>query len=255
MNLRLAGSRTVDRPEFRELAPFQFTEASSLRQLSGNPDLQVADIYNADAKWEWFPNPGEVISVGAFYKYLDRPIEQVYFAAASSLYSFQNADHGYLYGAELSVRKRLPFSDFWNQFTLGAGMSLIQSKVTVIPGSGFEPTNTQRSLQGQSPYTVNASLQWQSSGGATELGAYYGVFGRRIEAAGGNGVPDIVESPRHLVDITWRQGLTRNLSMKLKVENLLDEPYEWTQEANGIERMQRRYRVGQSISLGLTYGS
>jgi len=255
MNLRLAGSRTLDRPEFRELAPFQFTEASSLRQLSGNPDLQIADIYNADAKWEWFPNPGEVISVGAFYKYLDQPIEQVYFAAASSLYSFQNAESGYLYGAELSLRKRLPFSDFWNHFTVGAGFSLIQSQVTVIPGSGFDPTNLQRPLQGQSPYTVNANLQWQSTGGATELGAYYGVFGRRIEAAGGSGVPDIKEDSRHVIDLTWRQGVYRNLSLKLKVENLLDQPYQWSQEANGIQRMQRRYRVGQSISLGLTYGS
>ncbi|MCL7970610.1 MAG: TonB-dependent receptor [marine benthic group bacterium] len=255
MNLRLAGSRTVDRPEFRELAPFQFTEASSLRQLRGNPSLQIADITSADAKWEWFPNAGEVLSVGAFYKYLTNPIEQVFFAAASSLYSYQNAESAYLYGAELTVRKRLDYGRFWSHFTLGAGFSVTQSNVTVLPGDGFNPTNLSRALQGQSPFTVNANLVWLSTQGGTELGAYYGVFGRRIEAAGGSGVPDITEDPRHVLDLTWRQNLRGHLSLKLKVQNLLDSPYRRSQEANGIERVQREYTVGQSISLALTYGN
>jgi len=255
MNLRLAGSQTVDRPEFRELAPFQFTEASSLRQLRGNPSLQIASITNIDGKWEWFPNPGEVLSFGLFYKHLDKPIEQVFFAAASSLYSYQNADSGNLYGAEISARKRLGSDAFWNHFTIGAGLSLIRSEVTVVPGNGFNPTNLNRSLQGQSPYTVNANLTWLSTNGGTEVGAFYGVFGERIEAAGGSGVPDIKQDPRHLVDLTLRQQLFRNLSMKVKVQNLLNSPYQWSQESNGIERMQRRYTVGQSFSLALTYGN
>lgn len=255
MNLRLAGSRTLDRAEFRELAPFQFTEASSLRQLKGNPNLVIADITNADAKWEWFPNPGEVLSVGVFYKHLENPIEQVFFAAASSLYSYQNAESGYLYGAELTLRKRLDYGEFWNHFTLGAGLSVTESNVTVVPGGGFNPTNPSRPLQGQSPYTVNANLTWQSTQGATELGAFYGVFGSRIEAAGGSGVPDIVEDPRHVVDLTWRQQLRGYLSLRLKVRNLLDAPYQRSQEANGIERVQRYYTTGQSISLTLSYGN
>lgn len=254
MNLRLAGSRTVDRPEFRELAPFQFTEASSLRQLRGNPELEIADIYSLDAKWEWYPRTGEVLSVGAFYKYLDRAIEQVYFAAASSLYSYQNAESATLYGVEASLRKRLDVNDFLSHFTVGAGASVIESEVEVIAGSGFNPTNLTRSLQGQSPYTVNASLSWLSSGDATELGAYYGVFGKRIEAAGGSGVPDIELEPRHQLDFTLRQRLTESMSVRLKAENLLDEPYEWTQSANGITRTQRFYKVGQTLSLSLSYG-
>ena len=131
----------------------------------------------------------------------------------------------------------------------------MSSEVTVVPGNGFNPTNLTRPLQGQSPYTVNANLTWLSTNGGTEVGAYYGVFGERIEAAGGSGVPDIKQSPRHLVDITLRQQLFSNLSMKVKVQNLLDSPYQWSQESNGIERMQRRYTVGQSFSLALTYGN
>jgi len=136
-----------------------------------------------------------------------------------------------------------------------AGVSLIDSNVTVVPGSGFNPTNLTRPLQGQSPYTVNANLTWLSTNGGTELGAYYGVFGQRIEAAGGSGVPDIKEDPRHVLDLTLRQQITGNLSMKLKAQNLLNSPYQWSQESNGIERVQRHYTVGQSLSVALTYGN
>jgi hypothetical protein len=256
MNLRAAASRTLDRPEFRELAPFQFSEASSLRQLVGNPGLEVAEITNLDAKWEWFPRPGEVLSFGAFYKQLHRPIEQVFIATASSAYSFQNADDGYVVGAELSVRRRLDFlGGFFDPFTLTGNLSLIDSEVTVVTQGAFIPTNEKRRLEGQSPYVVNLNLVWQSSTGATEVGAFYNVFGPRIEAAGGSGVPDIEERPRNVLDVTFRQQVTDRLGVRLKAENLLDAPYRWEQSANGITRIQREYAVGRSLSVGLSYGN
>lgn len=255
-NLRLAASQTLDRPEFRELAPFQFTEASSLRQLIGNPQLDVAEIVNLDAKWEWFPRAGEVVSLGAFYKALERPIEQVFIATASSGYSFQNAEDGYVLGGEVSVRKRLDFiGGFLSRVTMTGNFSLIDSEVNVIARGLFDPTNTTRRLEGQSPYVVNLNLVWQSDSGRTQIGTFYSVFGARIEAAGGSGVPDILEQPRHVVDLTFRHQLTPRLGLKLKAENILDQPYRWEQEANGITRVQREYQVGQTLSIGLSYGN
>lgn len=256
MNLRTAASRTLDRPEFRELAPFQFSEASSLRQLIGNPALEVAEITNLDAKWEWFPRRGEVLSIGAFYKRLDSPIEQVFLATASSAFSFQNATEGHVVGAEFSVRRRLDFlGDFFEAFALAGNLSLIDSEVTVLTRGAFIPTNEMRRLEGQSPYVVNLNLVWQSDAGATEVGAFYNVFGPRIEAAGGSGVPDIEEDARSVIDVTVRQRITDRLGVRLKAENLLDAPYRWQQSANGITRVQREYRVGRSISIGLSYGN
>lgn len=256
MNLRAAASRTLDRPEFRELAPFQFSEASSLRQLVGNPALEVAEITNLDAKWEWFPRRGEVLSIGAFYKQLDDPIEQVFLATASSAFSFQNATEGHVVGAELSVRRRLDFlGDFFEAFALAGNLSIIDSEVTVLTRGAFIPTNEKRRLEGQSPYVVNLNLVWQSETGATEVGAFYNVFGPRIEAAGGSGVPDIEESARNVVDLTFRQQVTDRLGVRIKAENLLNAPYRWQQSANGITRIQREYRVGQSVSIGLSYGN
>ena len=114
LQLRAAASRTLDRPEFRELAPFQFTEATSLRQLKGNPELVPAEIMGGDLRVDWFPGIGEMISVGGFYKSLTDPIEQVFVAAASSAYSFQNAEEATLVGLELDVRLRADrFADSW----------------------------------------------------------------------------------------------------------------------------------------------
>ncbi len=255
MNLRVAASRTVDRPEFRELAPFQFTEALSLRQIVGNPDLQVAEITNADLRWEWFPASGEVVSVSGFYKNFQDPIEQVFISTASSGYSYQNADHANLFGGEFTFRKRLDFlGSFWERLFLSGNALISHSEVTVIPGGIFNPTNVKRPLEGQSPYVANVSLSYESPGGNTDLGIFYNVYGDRVYAAGGSGVPDIIEQPRQLLDLTWVQKLWRGLQVKIKAENLLNSAFLWEQEANGVVQVQREYTIGRTISVGFSYG-
>ena len=49
MNLRLGYSTTVNRPEFRELAAFEFTDVVGSRAVRGNPDLERALIQNVDS--------------------------------------------------------------------------------------------------------------------------------------------------------------------------------------------------------------
>lgn len=255
MNLRAAASETVDRPEFRELAPFQFTEAASLRQIEGNPELDQAVIRNFDLRWEFFPGDGEVLTLSGFYKDFDQPIEQVFVAAAGTKYSYQNAREAELYGAELGVRKRLGFlGDVFRPFTFDGNVAVIRSNVKVRTGGIFNPTNLERDLEGQSPYTVNASLLYRRPDGGTEAGVFFNVFGERIVAAGGSGVPDIVEQPRPQLDFTLRQELWRNLSLKLKAENLLDAEHLWEQSRNGVTRVQRRFTEGRSFGLSLSYG-
>lgn len=255
MNLRAAASRTLDRPEFRELAPFQFTEAASLRQIYGNPALAIAEVTNADLRWEWFPRPGEVISLSAFHKDFDRPIEQVFIATAGTAYSYQNAEGGRLFGAELGLRKRLDFvADWLEPVTFDGNVALIDSEVDVVSGGVFNPTNLTRDLEGQSPYTVNASLVYQGSRDGTQAGVYFNVFGERIVAAGGSGVPDIVEQPRPVLDFTLKQPLWSGLELELEAENLLDSVHRWQQSANGITKVQREYHEGRSFSASLSLG-
>jgi hypothetical protein len=253
MNIRFAYSGTVDRPEFRELAPFQFTEASSLRQIFGNPELEVAKIRSLDLRWDWFRGSANLISVSAFYKDLEKPIEQVFIAAASTAYSYQNAKDGRIYGVEFDARQRLGSYGLWQNFMLQGNLSLIDSEVNVIESGTFQPTNLKRPLEGQSAYSVNLGAIYQSASGATEIGAFYSRFGQRLAAAGGFGVPDIYEQPRNVIDLTYKQQLAGGLGFRIKAANLLNEPYQWLQSDNGITQVQREYRVGMSISVGLKY--
>ena len=81
-NLRLSYGTTVNRPEFRELAEFEFTDVVGNRATKGNPDLQRALIHNVDARWEMFSGARGVIASSVFYKYFDKPIERVILSSA-----------------------------------------------------------------------------------------------------------------------------------------------------------------------------
>lgn len=255
MKLRGAYSETLDRPEFRELTPFQFTEAASLRTLRGNPDLEIAELRNYDLRWEWFPSSGEMLSVSGFYKDLARPIEQVFLASAGLLYSFQNAEDGELYGAEVGFRKRLGFlGGPLSGFSLSGNAAIIESRVTVSSEGAFDPTRLERELQGQSDFTIDANLAYESDGSATEVGLFFHVFGDRLTTASGASIPDVIEQSRPELDLTLRQRLTPTIALKLEAENLLDAAHEWTQSENGITRVQRRFHEGRTLSASLSVG-
>lgn len=254
MKLRGAFSHTVDRPEFRELAPFQFTEAASLRQVFGSPDLVPADITSADLRWDWFFAPGEIASAGVFWKRIDNPIEQVFVAAASSAYSFQNGGEGTVLGVELDARVGLDrISDVLEGLSMTSNLSVIDSEVTVDSAGAFLPTNPRRPLEGQASYVLNLGLTYGSGYRGWEAGVFFNRLGERLTAAGGSGIPDIYEQPRNQLDATFRLSLPWNGSLKLKGSNLLDESFVFEQEANGIAQVQRQYSLGRTFSLGLSW--
>jgi len=253
IQLRAAASRTLDRPEFRELAPFQFTEATSLRQLKGNPDLVPAEILGGDLRLDWFPGIGELISVGGFYKTINDPVEQVFIAAASSAYSFQNAEEATLLGVELDVRLRADrFARFLENVSLQGNFSWIDSEVSVKRDGIFQPTNLRRPLEGQAPYVLNLGLDFAGLNGL-QAGLFFNRFGKRITAAGGSGLPDIYEQPRNVLDATLSFPLRPGVRVKLKGTNLLDADYTFDQTAGGITRVQRFYSVGRTFSVGFAW--
>lgn len=252
LKLRAAASRTVDRPEFRELAPFQFTEAASVRQIFGNPNLHPASIHSGDLRMDWFPGPGELVSVGGYYKRIDEPIEEVFVTAASTAYSYENADKADVYGVELDTRLGgRHLSDALRPLHFQGNFSWIQSRVHVRETLSFKPTNLKRPLEGQARYVLNLGANWAV--GRWETGLFFNRFGERLTAAGGFGVPDIMEQPRNQLDASFKLHLPSGLTAKLQAENLLDAQYLFQQSANGVTQVQRAYKVGRSFSLGLNW--
>ena len=252
-NLRFAYGRSVNRPEFRELSPFAFTEVAGGRSVAGNPDLKQATIDGLDMRWETFPASGEVVAASVFYKRLDQPIERIVQPTTDFRQSFVNAESAKLYGVELEFRRSLAtLLPSLGRWSVNANYAHIKSSVEVGEHQFSVVTNTKRPLEGQSDDTGNLSLQFYHPQWGTMfriLGAY---SGRRLTEVGSFGLPDTFESAYTSLDVVLSQGLgtwARGLEVKFAATNLLDEKREFVTGG----QIQRRFDPGRKYSLSLSY--
>lgn len=254
MNIRGSWSRTVSRPEFRELSPTQFPSPRGLRPLFGNPDLVQSDIESWDLRWEWFFSPLELASLSFFYKKIDKPIEQVIFTVASfGVDSFDNAEEAELIGGELEFRKDFGF--LWHplrNLSLLTNFTYAESTVTTPRQAQQVQTNTERQLQGQPLFVANGVLDYTNPDWFTAR-VLYSTADRVLTNAGSFGLPDIFEERRDTLDAVLLFPLKRYIgypvTARMAAENVLNAPYVSTQ---GSE-LQRLYTTGVKFSLGFSY--
>jgi outer membrane receptor protein involved in Fe transport len=252
-NLRFSASQTVNRPEFRELAPFQFTHVVGGYAVTGNPDLDRAVIRSYDARWEWFPAGGEVVAASVFYKDFDQPIEAIQLAGAELLESFANVDSARNLGFELELRRNLGalIHESLKSFTVILNYSYIDSRITVDPDQTVL-TNTSRPLVGQPDQVINASLEWARPESGTTVRLLVNEVGSQVARASSFGLPDVLEEARDTVDLVWRQGLdpwVHGLAIKLTGSNLTDAERRWTQGGQTF----RLFDPGRGIGLSVSY--
>jgi len=242
-NVRIGYSQTVNRPEFREVSPFEFTDVVGGRAVVGNPNLRQSLIQNFDARWEWFPGAEEVISASFFFKRFDDPIERIVEPTAQLRTSFTNADNARNAGLELEVRSLV------GQFILvGANYTYVDSEVTLSPASRQVQTSLVRPLAGTSANLFNALLEARGRGFSGRL--LWNYFDDRISDVGSLGLPDIIEKGRQSLDLVFSRRWDQ-ASLKIALSNLTDQDYLYTQGADGPT--QRIYNLGRSISFGITY--
>ncbi len=247
VNLRGGYSYTLARPTFRELAPFLFFDFVRRRAVSGNPELLETRIHNADLRAEWFPGENEVLAASAFAKRFLHPIERTIGNAAGGDIQYTNAAGGTAYGLELEARTSLGrLTPALAPFRFAGNLTLIHSRVDLGDKKGSQ-TNTERPLQGQSPYVVNLHLGYERPRSGTELSLLYNVSGRRISEAGISPLPDVYEQPFHRLDVALAQELGGNLQLKLTAANLLDSPVVLNQGGRDIVR----FRPGMTFSAQL----
>jgi TonB-dependent receptor len=241
-NLRFGYSATVNRPEFRELAAFEFTDVVGNRAIRGNPDLDRALIQNVDARWEMFPGGRNVVAASAFFKYFDSPIERVVIAAANPIVTFQNADKARNFGIELEAGHRL-----WSDVFLSANYTFVDSQITLLPEQRTVQTSLERPLAGQSKNLFNLTAEYGRRGFSARFLINY--FGDRISDVGANQAPDVIEQGRGSLDLVVGQRIGR-FNVRFSVDNLTDSDYLFTQ---GVEE-QRVFRLGRTygVSVGLS---
>ncbi len=243
-NIRLSYSTTVNRPEFRELAEFEFTDVVGNRAVKGNSDLKRALIQNVDARWEMFTGGRSVLAASGFYKHFDQPIERVVIAAANPIATFQNADTARNFGLELEAGHQ-----FGTHFFFNANYTFVDSKITLSPEQLGVQTSSERPLAGQSKNLFNVGGEYFVGGFSTRL--LFNYFGDLIADVGANEAPDIIEQGRGRLDLVFSQRV-RGLNIRFNVENLTDSDYLFTQTLT-TEETQRLYKLGRTVSLSFGY--
>lgn len=252
-NLRVAYGRSVNRPEFRELSPFTFTEVAGGRSVSGNPDLVQATLDSFDARWETFPEPGEVLAASVFYKRITNPIERIVQPTTDYRLSFVNADSADLYGIELELRRSLAaLTPALQNWSVNANYAHVESNVTVGEHQFSVVTNTERPLEGQSDDVANLALQFHQPRWGTMFRVLAAYSGARLSEAGAFGLPDTYEDAFTTFDVVFSQSLApwaRGVAVKIAGTNLLDEKRRFTQGGE----IQRLFDPGRRISVSLSY--
>lgn len=266
---RFAYGRSINRPEFREVSPSVYYDFDLASDVQGNYDLRNCYVQNLDLRWEWYPSKGEIISLAAFYKHFDSPVEWVYTMSGGTdvVYSFKNAKAANNYGLELDIRKTLDFIGLRN-FSWSFNGALIHSRVNFEKGS----TEYDRPMQGQSPYLINTGLFYKNKALQLDVSLLYNRIGKRIvgvgRTEGGAGgekavrVPDSYEMPRDAFDLSVGKRFGRHWELKLALRDILNQSIEYKQFSDvtlsdgttkEVKQTIRKYKPGRNFQLTLTW--
>ncbi|QBY03002.1 TonB-dependent receptor [Thalassotalea sp. HSM 43] len=236
VQFRVSYGETVVRPDIREIAPATYLDPLTGQPIGGTPGVRSTEIKNYDARWEWYLDTGENLSVGLFYKDMIDPIESIQSPAQDgpALIRIANAEEGEVYGIEAEFLKDFTFLGGYGQdFFLSGNVTISDSEVTidtqkVVEQTGVSAaiTNTERRLTGHSEYVVNLNLGWDAPNGNHSATLAYNVFGERIIFPGIEGEDDKFEQPFHSVDLVYTYYPTYSSTLKFKVNNVLDEKKE-----------------------------
>lgn len=226
-NLRFAYSKTVARPNFRELSPFGSFDNVGGEVFIGNSRLTRTLIENYDIRYEFFMEGSDLFAISAFQKKLEDPIELNY---VEGQLTYVNVPQAEVYGFEVEARRRLEFlSSEQTEFSIGGNLSLIESEVDrseqeLADKRRRDPdVSLTRELQGQSGIIGNVDMLWAHSAWGTGLSLVYNHTGERLYSISASALPDIYEAPSDSLDFVYTQNLSSGFSMKFAVKNILDE--------------------------------
>jgi TonB-dependent receptor len=232
--VRAGYSKTINRPEFREISPLAYFDFNLFVVNEGNPDLKTPTIQNYDLRYEYYPTPGELLSIGAFYKSFKDPIESYFLIATNPSFSYLNAISAESYGVEAEVRKNLAsvFNDrrIVKDIDVIFNGALIKSQVELA--ATLQDQATERPMFGQSPYILNTSLQYNNDTTNLSIAITHNIIGRRLFLVGNIDRPDVYQMPRHQIDLTVTKTFRENLEFKAGVSDMLNATAYFIQDYN-----------------------
>ncbi len=274
MQLRVGASQTIGRPQFRELAPQQYTDPESDRTFIGNPYLIDTEITNLDARVEWYFGRAQYVTAGVFWKQLENPIESsVVDQGASISQTFLNAPEATVRGFEVEAKKYFEFPDAgigfiadkqWliqanytfsdSEVTVDASdMVITQNSLGVAQPASFYVVDGSR-LQGQSEHVANLQFGWEDDVARSQATLIANYVSERSSARGRPGEPDLIQEPGVSLDFVYRKDFDigeREIGLAVELRNMLGEEFLEYQEL-GKRVILNGYELGRSASISLT---
>lgn len=252
-NFRFAFSKTLARPEFREIAPFSYFDFITNEIVIGNKDLKRSKISNYDLRYEYYPSLGEIFSISLFYKSFDKPIEEILLASSGfePIRSYENSKSATNYGIEFEVRKNFGFimSTLSNLSFIG-NLTLIKSTIK-LNNNGFQ--ESKRALQGQAPWIVNLGLYYDDNKTGFSTSLLYNRLGEKISKVGYAGLGDIIEKGRDQVDFSVSKSIFNQFNIKFSVKDLLAQDLVFVQKNKTEDKIAQLYKRGRNVYFGLSY--
>lgn len=252
-DIRLGYYRSVNRPEFRELAPYRYYDYNRNFIVSGNSELKRSLQDNLDLRVEYYPEADEIFSFSLFYKHFQQPVEQV--NLGNDVLSYDNANHAYDYGFELEMNKRLNFlihSPFWNRIFLYGNFSYLDG------GVNFQGQNQRRPLQGLSKYMINAGISYTSDRGDFSLSVLFNRNGERMIFRGENDGLDTYERPRNMLDFqASKKFFHQRFQCRLTLSNLFMQHTQLYYKYGNTSHIRfdpKQDRIISDVQEGLTAG-
>lgn len=275
MQVRLSASKTIARPQFRELAPQPYLDTDSDRTSFGNQFLIDSQLFNAEARYEWYFGRDQRLTMSGFYKSITNPIETVAFQIGGTFQTtFANAPKATLYGAEVEVQKYFPLDtisggSFFEsrRLLVGVNYTFTNSKIkvqdgdtTIFPFTGQVTAASDlftdgQPLTGQSDHVANLQLGFSDSDGLSEQTILLTYASDRATNRGPSGQPDLTERPGLRLDVVLRQGVAigdHDLEFKFEARNLTNTKYQEFQELNGSRIDNNTYALGRTFTIGVT---
>lgn len=283
--LRLAASKTINRPQFRELTPSIFVNTDTDDRFVGNPFLKNSESTNFDARLEYYFSASQFITIGGFYKDFTDPIEEFIFngLGESNATSFLNAPSAKLYGIEAEFEKKMDFVDLPLLKKTGGSKTLVfrsnytytDSSVSsngdvfitppsVNPSNGVQPLvlsaaglyTDGRKLQGQSDHLANVQIGVEDNDQGWEATLLLNYSSERIRAVEdlSNGLPSITEQLPLSLDFVYNHGFEMRggeYEFGFKIQNILGEGYEAKQSLGGSEIIVDDYKIGTTFAASL----
>ena len=262
-NLRLAFSKTVSNPEFKEVAPYVYEDVT--QRVGGNPDLlndpSFSEIFNLDLKYEWFFGRGEIFSIAAFAKQINDPINLVIANDATGTQRyFRTGDKAEVLGAEIELRKGIMYDEDNNEeLSLGFNATYMNTKQDLKSINGTYSTTFERDedeLQGASPLLLNADVSYSPTFGNYKPTAnvVFSYFSDRIDALGAGQLGNIIEKSVPTLDFILKNNIGDAFEINASAKNILDPNIERLRENTSIGDVTlSNYKRGINLSLQVKY--